>query len=221
MKNLTNLKGKIMIAIFLSVITLCQYAHAQTLNTDPQRNKLPYFRAGMSLFVSGVGTDDPAYQESGAFFPGLTLNPGFRVINGSLISLAISAPLTIGFMLPEDDDYVSFGYDLPIAGEVTIGLGACSRKQQPFGLMIGYGVGHHRSYYSDTDEYGNKESSVVSFNGKLYYAGIILPIGRNKQVEDDEIKGIMIRFSYMEKVTPINPFAASIGILLLFKSANQ
>jgi hypothetical protein len=221
MKTLANYRWKILLIIFLTTIILNQQANAQTLNTDPQRNKLPFFRAGLSLFVSGVGTDDPQYQESGAFFPGLTLNPGFRIINGSLISLAISAPLTIGFMLPEDDDYVSFGYDLPIAGEVTIGMGACSRKQQPFGLMVGYGVGHHRSYYSDIDEYGNKHSSVVSFNGKLLYTGLIFPIGRNAQEDTDGLKGIMIRISYMEKVSPLNPFSVSVGAILLFKSLNQ
>lgn len=189
------------------------------------QNKLPYFRAGLSLFIAGVGTDDEAYEDSGTYLPGLTLNPGLRIINGTGVSVSISTPITLGILMNDADDESTdesndfgFGYDLPIVADITFGLGASSSRQQPFGLMVGYGVGYHRSYLSSEID-GIKKESTVAFSGQLFHMGLIFPIDRNK--EENEIKGVMVRLSIMEKQSPLNPFAFSIGAILLFKSMNQ
>jgi hypothetical protein len=223
MKNLTHQEGKIMLIIFLSLPLFFHECNAQ-------KNKMPYFRMGFSLFATGVGTDDPAYKDSGTFFPGLTLNPGFRIINGTGVSVALSSPITLGLLVDtgaddefdyDDTETYAFGYDLPIAAEITFGLGASNSRQQPFGIMFGYGVGHHRSFLNTKDESGNYSKSTTSFSGQLAYAGLIFPIGRKKKREDDDLKGIIIRFSYMDRQSPVNPYAFSIGAIFLFKSANQ
>lgn len=172
-------------------------------------------KAGFSLFVSGQS----AYKESGSFYPALTIGPELRLMGSESVSLSVSAPISLGVMwsgfLNNDDDccsnsddgnYFAFGYDLPLMMNLNLGKVAVSKQKKGFGVVLGYGLSHHRSFsYVHNKVDDTQSKSLIRFSGQMVHVGLVF----NETI---------FRISYMNNQNyEGRPYVVSLGILFMMK----
>ena len=151
------------------------------------QDKVFYLRGGASLFV--------AENKPGSdliFFPGITLAPGLRLMNGDKFALSLSAPLTAGW---SGRNVSYFGFDAPLMFDISLGSAAGNPDQSNFGVIMGAGVAYLYAENVSTDYYtGFREFSSADFVGPRFQFGFSF-----KKSEDNSAP--IVLFSYGRSMT--------------------
>jgi hypothetical protein len=155
-----------------SLITSCAFA----------QDKLLYVRGGVSLFI--------AENKPGSdliFFPGFTVAPGMRLMNGDNFAVSLSAPLSIGW---SGRNVSYFGFDAPIMFDISLGSAAGNPDKSNFGVIMGAGLAYLYAENVSTDyTTGLQEFSSADFTGPRFQFGISF----NKQYDNS---APIVLFSY-------------------------
>lgn len=136
-------------------VSACAFAQSES--------KLLYVRAGLSLLV--------AENKPGSdliFFPGFTLAPGMRLMNGDNFALSLSAPLSLGF---SGRNVSYFGFDAPIMFDISLGSAAGNPDDSKFGVIMGAGLAYLYAENVSTDSYGTQRFSSADFTGPRFQLG--------------------------------------------------
>ncbi len=146
------------------------------------QDKLLYFRGGVSLFM--------AENKPGSdliFFPGFTLAPGMRLMNGDNFALSLSAPLSIGW---SGRNVSYFGFDAPIMFDISLGSAAGNPDKSNFGVIMGAGLAYLYAENVSTDyTTGLQEFSSADFSGPRFQLGFSFD-------KEDDNGAPMVLFSY-------------------------
>jgi hypothetical protein len=123
------------LAVFIITIVPYSIGIAQHL-------PIGYFKAGLGLQTAWTDEDHIA------FFPGITVGAGIRMIQGKDFELILSAPITFGATLKS---HVFAGFDLPAMIDLNIASAAHNNSESKLGFVVGAGVAYFyiTNYYDD------------------------------------------------------------------------
>ncbi|HCW09206.1 MAG TPA: hypothetical protein DGG95_17755 [Cytophagales bacterium] len=165
------------------LICVVHFICHQTMAQD----RLLYLRAGLSLFV--------AENKPGGdliFFPGLTISPGIRLMNGDKFALSLSSPLSIG---GSGNNLRYFGFDGPLMFDISLGSAAGNNDKTNFGVIMGAGVAYLYAENVSTDyNTGLREFSSADFFGPRFQFGFSFK-------KQDDNSAPMLLFSYGRSLT--------------------
>ncbi len=146
------------------------------------QDKLLYVRGGLSLFV--------AQNKPGSdliFFPGITVAPGMRLMNGDRFALSLSAPITVG---SSGQNMSYFGIDAPVMFDISIGSAAGNPDSSDFGVIMGAGLAYFYAENVSTNfSTGLQEFSSADFAGPRFELGFSFK-------KDDNNSAPVVLFSY-------------------------
>ena len=151
------------------------------------QDKSLYFRGGLSLLV--------AENKPGSdliFFPGLTLAPGLRLMNGDKFAVSLSSPISVGWS-GKNVNY--FGFDGPLMFDISLGSAAGNPDQSNFGVIMGAGAAYLYAENVSTDySTGLQKFSSADFFGPRFQLGFSF-----KKTEDNSAP--MVLFNYGRSMT--------------------
>jgi hypothetical protein len=128
-----------------------------------QHLPIGYFKAGLGLQTAWTDEDQIA------FFPGITVSPGIRMIQGKDFALTLSAPITFGATLKSD---IYAGFDLPAMIDLSIASAADNDPKSKLGFVVGAGVAYF--YITNNYDEGIPEKIHTEFWGWRFQSGISL-----------------------------------------------
>ncbi len=188
--------------LFITLLTVT------AITTTAQKYQSPlYLRGGFSLFASWVTYDHTV------FFPGISVAPGIRLIQGDDMAVALSAPLTIGASFKNHDN-TFLGLDLPVMMEFNFGTATGNASKPKAGFMLGAGIAFHHAGRYERDLFGDEISyEQVSFFGYRAIAGISF----NKEKDGS---APMITFSWGKPFNHVNKALIGIGASFILGNRN-
>jgi hypothetical protein len=149
-----------MSAIILQVLLLQLIFFPVIAQED--RDERAYLRAGVNLFTTWSGNQDPFVM--GTF----NIAPGFQLIKGRDVSATITLPLSAGGAFREIGNSY-FGMDVPAMLEFHFGSATGENRRSKLGLMLGGGAGYILTAIED--EYTGRTRSI-DFWGLRFHTGI-------------------------------------------------
>ena len=163
-----------LVTLICLTTSTCAFAQSES--------KLLYVRAGLSLFV--------AENKPGSdliFFPGFTLAPGMRLMNGNNFALSLSSPISIGW---SGRNVSYFGFDAPIMFDISLGSAAGNPDKSNFGVILGAGLAYLYAENVSTDyNTGLQGFSSADFTGPRFQLGFSFG-------KDQDNSAPMVMFSY-------------------------
>ena len=128
-----------------------------------QHLPIGYFKAGVGLQTAWTDEDHIL------FFPGITISPGIRMIQGKEFALTLSTPITFGATFKSD---TWAGFDLPAMVDFSIASAADNDLKSKLGFVVGAGV----AYFYATNYYDEElfEKVHTEFWGWRFQSGISL-----------------------------------------------
>lgn len=199
------------LVIILSVL-LGLFASSESVSQKKYASVV-YVRAGLTAFVP--------WEEHGEtlFFPGLTIGPGLRIIQGRDFALVATLPVTVGAAFAEWD-YSYLGVDVPAMLECHFGS-STGNTDKPMGFMLGAGVGYHYAgeYYYDYYDYDYEdhdgENRQLDFWGLRLAAGVTF--GKDQAGNGDRM---MIMAQYSKNLASEKKYTAGLGFYLSLGNKN-
>lgn len=151
------------------------------------QGKAFYFRGGLSMLVA-----ENKPESDLIFFPGLTLAPGLRIMNGDKFAMSLSSPLSIGW---SGKNVSYFGFDGPLMVDIGLGSAAGNPDKSNFGVIMGAGLAYLYAENVSTDyNTGLQEFSSADFFGPRFEFGFSF-----KKSEDNSAP--MVLFNYGRSMT--------------------
>ena len=167
------MKHLLLLISLISIFTFGAYAQSGFM----QSAGYTYFFGVGKVTIEDTSGFSYDYRPTLAFNSGIYY-PRINLTDSRDNNVSIGAPVALGFsgsFNSQTGSSFSFGLDLPVMLDYSIGHGCAERNKDGFGAFFGAGFGYTLSSYSYQSWYG-EVSETASTAGPMVHAGVRFPL---------------------------------------------